>query len=249
MWYEILGIEETNDEKIIKKAYANLIKDFHVEDDQEGFMRIKEAYETGINVAKAHENLAFDFEDKTVENEQTVYEEQLVFDKKPYDEFDEDYNSDMVRIREIIINNILYNPNNEKAWYAVLKSDKVVPLFTSPGSIKALLNFLDSFDFQNTHYRIRKQTIIPALNYLKESNEYAKKNKDILNEIIERASVKRHHTFIQNGHFDTASFWDFKDRLINSDSFIVKISLKMFYSFLIVMIITGITFFLVLISD
>ena len=45
-YFEILGIEITNDEKIIKKAYAKLIKECSPEKDPVGFNHINKVYET-----------------------------------------------------------------------------------------------------------------------------------------------------------------------------------------------------------
>ncbi|MBE1275449.1 DnaJ domain-containing protein [Enterovibrio baiacu] len=44
MW-ETLGIEPTNDESAIKKAYRIKLRQHHPEDDPEGFKRVREAYE------------------------------------------------------------------------------------------------------------------------------------------------------------------------------------------------------------
>lgn len=51
MW-EILGISKTNDIEAIKKAYAECVKDFHVEDDQEGFIRLQNAYREALRIAR-----------------------------------------------------------------------------------------------------------------------------------------------------------------------------------------------------
>lgn len=50
--WKVLGIEKTKKIKVIKKAYAKLLKQYHPEDDPEKFMEIKEAYKEAIAYAK-----------------------------------------------------------------------------------------------------------------------------------------------------------------------------------------------------
>lgn len=47
-FWEVLGIEPTKDEKIIKKAYAQKSRTCHPEDDQEGFLELQEAYRLAV---------------------------------------------------------------------------------------------------------------------------------------------------------------------------------------------------------
>ncbi|KXF83410.1 DnaJ domain-containing protein [Enterovibrio coralii] len=47
MW-DVLGIEETKDESVIKKAYRKLIRIHHPEDDPDGFQRARQAYEDAL---------------------------------------------------------------------------------------------------------------------------------------------------------------------------------------------------------
>lgn len=47
----ILGIERTADTKVIKRAYAKMLKNYHPEDDPEGFMRLRKAYEAALEQA------------------------------------------------------------------------------------------------------------------------------------------------------------------------------------------------------
>ncbi|MBC7764989.1 MAG: hypothetical protein H7Y41_00770 [Hyphomonadaceae bacterium] len=51
MW-KILGIATTDDLSVIKKAYAKMLRQYHPEDDPEGFQRLKEAYDSACRHAK-----------------------------------------------------------------------------------------------------------------------------------------------------------------------------------------------------
>ena len=47
--WAILGIEPTDDADIIRDAYRSKLVDTNPEDDPEGFMELKEAYDTAID--------------------------------------------------------------------------------------------------------------------------------------------------------------------------------------------------------
>ncbi|WP_046226772.1 tetratricopeptide repeat protein [Paenibacillus dauci] len=51
IWMQ-LGIEKTNDIRVIKKAYARLLKQTHPEDDPEGYQRLRETYDKAIRWAR-----------------------------------------------------------------------------------------------------------------------------------------------------------------------------------------------------
>lgn len=77
--WALLGIEKTVDTKVIKRAYAKVLKNYHPEDDPEGFMRVREAYEKALGQAKAASKgvnfLVFDpisFEDTNKCNSENV---------------------------------------------------------------------------------------------------------------------------------------------------------------------------------
>lgn len=53
--FQILGIEETKDENIIRERYLMLLKGTNPEDDPEGFKRLREAYEEAVRLSKIQE--------------------------------------------------------------------------------------------------------------------------------------------------------------------------------------------------
>ncbi|MUG46196.1 J domain-containing protein [Paenibacillus woosongensis] len=61
--WEILGVEQTYDTSVIRRAYAKLLKIHHPEDDPEGYQRLREAYDRAMKLAKQHQQ------------EQVLYEE------------------------------------------------------------------------------------------------------------------------------------------------------------------------------
>ena len=50
--FEILGIEPTRDEESIRAAYRSRLTSVNPEDDQQGFMRLRGAYEEAVKYAK-----------------------------------------------------------------------------------------------------------------------------------------------------------------------------------------------------
>ncbi|KOP65325.1 hypothetical protein AMS62_08735 [Bacillus sp. FJAT-18019] len=50
--WSVLGIEPTGDIKLIRKAYAAMLKIHHPEDDPEGYQRLREAFDQAMKLAK-----------------------------------------------------------------------------------------------------------------------------------------------------------------------------------------------------
>ncbi|MDQ2085082.1 tetratricopeptide repeat protein [Herbivorax sp. ANBcel31] len=68
--WSILGIEKTNDKRQIKKAYVKMLKKYHPEDDADGFIVLKNAYDEAlkqsdsINDKNFNKGLSFDEKNK-----------------------------------------------------------------------------------------------------------------------------------------------------------------------------------------
>ena len=56
MYWEILGIEPTKDEEVIKEAYHARLHFANPEDDQEGFKELRRAYEDALAFARRDED-------------------------------------------------------------------------------------------------------------------------------------------------------------------------------------------------
>lgn len=61
--WKVLEIEETKDENVIRQAYRKKLSEVNPEDDQAGFMRLREAYEQAIAFANETEEKKDDIED------------------------------------------------------------------------------------------------------------------------------------------------------------------------------------------
>lgn len=61
--WKVLGIEETGDEEAIRKAYLDKLAGVNPEEDQAGFMRLREAYEQALASARREESPEDDIEE------------------------------------------------------------------------------------------------------------------------------------------------------------------------------------------
>lgn len=50
--WNLLGIEETKDTSIIRKAYAAKVKLCRPDEDPDGFQSLRQAYESALNIAR-----------------------------------------------------------------------------------------------------------------------------------------------------------------------------------------------------
>ena len=69
MW-KVLGIEPTKDEQEIVNAYRTKVVTVNPEDDQDGFMRLREAFEMAMNFARED-----DIQDGDAEGSEKLKEE------------------------------------------------------------------------------------------------------------------------------------------------------------------------------
>lgn len=122
--WDILGIEETGDKNKLKIAYREKLKNTNPEDDQEGFMKLREAYEEAIKYAdKAGEDSENDKED---ERFPFRYNEECLDVLVAIDEIYKDFNE---RIKE-------------ENWNGIFNRDEFVAIDKSEDSLDALLNYL-----------------------------------------------------------------------------------------------------------
>lgn len=60
--WKVLGIEETKDEEVIRQAYREKLSGVNPEEDQAGFMRLREAYEQAVEFARTDDEGGDDWE-------------------------------------------------------------------------------------------------------------------------------------------------------------------------------------------
>ncbi len=92
MW-QVLDIEPTKDEEKIVAAYRTKVVTVNPEDDQDGFMRLREAFEMAINYAREDDVLAGDDNNEKSEAEKTDIDRHI-------DKLDEIY-SDIFKRRDL----------------------------------------------------------------------------------------------------------------------------------------------------
>ncbi len=111
--WKILGIDKTKDKDNIKKAYRNRLIHVNPEDDPEGFMQLRDAYEEALREADSVES----------ETDGEEQEAGLIHDLRVlYDDFDR-------RIRP-------------EEWQALFERDEFISLDTGDASMHMLLDFV-----------------------------------------------------------------------------------------------------------
>ena len=67
--WEILGIEPTSDKKTIKRAYAKLLKQYHLEENPEKFKQIQAAYQHCLHSDQEIESVSYE---QNIESKQDI---------------------------------------------------------------------------------------------------------------------------------------------------------------------------------
>ncbi|MBE5954325.1 MAG: tetratricopeptide repeat protein [Lachnospiraceae bacterium] len=110
--WDILGCEETKDKEILKTAYRDKLKNVNPEDDSEGFMRLRQAYEEALSLADVDNQ----------ENDLSQDSELLKCIKELYNDF-----SRRISVEE---------------WEKLLDRDEFVAIDTSQDAFDTLIRFL-----------------------------------------------------------------------------------------------------------
>lgn len=81
--FEVLGIEQTSDIKIIKKAYADLVKQYHPEEDAANWKKVHDAYQEAMQYAKGRSSLEQEyFVPEEVELKKAALQKELTEEEK-----------------------------------------------------------------------------------------------------------------------------------------------------------------------
>ncbi len=113
--WQVLGISETKDKDELKKAYRVRLNTVNPEDDPEGFMQLREAYEEAVRLADSDER-----------EEEDTQEEELTGVELDIDEIYKDFN------RRIDVD----------SWKELFASDYFVALETSTESFEKLMVYV-----------------------------------------------------------------------------------------------------------
>lgn len=109
--WKILGIEPSTNKTVIREAYLKQLPKVNPEVDQEGFMCLREAYDTALEYAKINKNQEILYEEKEVqsENDSTIslnddeIEQDEEFDAFLGEDWDEDFEEDEDEYRDLFI--------------------------------------------------------------------------------------------------------------------------------------------------
>lgn len=142
--WDILGIDRTKDRTQIKKAYAKMLKVYHPEDDPEGFMKLRKAYEDALRQAEhidhpveikkfeiqpvqeakelIHGEASYDVDDEKGELLELTY----VPDKKPFNTFSEN-NIDPMKDFASIYNDV-FKRRDLRCWQSFFQELSLIKL-------------------------------------------------------------------------------------------------------------------------
>ncbi len=168
--WSVLGIEETKDKDILKTAYREKLKKVNPEDDQEGFMQLREAYEEALKLS--------DFDDSLNDaSKERQGDEDFPFPVKDelrdiLYEIDEIYKDYTRRI-------------DEESWIYIFNKDEFISLDSSSDAFDMLINYL-MVNFLLPH-KIWKY-IVDTFDVKKRKNELSEKfPKDFIDFIIDNS--------------------------------------------------------------
>ncbi|WP_154222577.1 J domain-containing protein [Marinicella rhabdoformis] len=140
--WDVLGIDETNDKKVIKKAYAKLIRKYRPDEAPEKFQEINEAYQFALNSLElGTEAIGVEFEtecDNQKEEKQNV----------THDNFK--VNACIEQVNNILDGKI-QDVNNIKNWEVV--DNLLVDMAFEERSHVAYLAFQKCYDINNNHIK------------------------------------------------------------------------------------------------
>ncbi len=110
--WDILGCDETKDKEVLKNAYRDKLKNVNPEDDSEGFIRLRQAYEESLRLADVD----------TIEKDFSQDSNLLKAIKELYNDF-----SERISVEE---------------WEKLLDRDEFVALDTAQDAFDTLIRFL-----------------------------------------------------------------------------------------------------------
>ncbi len=198
----VLGIEKTDDEDMIKSAYRKKLASVNPEDDSEGFMELRKAYEDAIYEIK-HKN-------ETKENEDADSEEVNSSKDKLTKKISDIYNDFSKRV-------------DPKEWTTLLSSDDFVSLETCEEAKDKLLSFLmdnfrlpqeiwklisDEFDLEAGKEELLKKYPSDFVDYMIDAAKY--RNYVNYNLFYEESDFKNVDKFIE-------SYFDLKGLIRNQE--------------------------------
>ncbi len=133
--WSVLGIEETRDKDKLKAAYREKLLGVNPEDDAEGFMRLRRAYEEAVKLADRsnYNDISFD-DDEDADSEDNETETKFTF------KYNEKYNALLEEIDEIY--NDYEKRIDEENWDRILNKDEFISLDTSEEATDVLIKYL-----------------------------------------------------------------------------------------------------------
>lgn len=121
--FDILEIDFTTDKKEIKKAYVNLLKRYHPEENQEKFKEINRAYEEACGISENMIRISLDdgiIEDNLINSiELESQEENAIFDEINFSAFSEIFEETALELT-LLFNSLMTFPNT----YVVIGESK-----------------------------------------------------------------------------------------------------------------------------